>query len=152
MKTFFMHDACNRDGMNIYVGCTPGLPRILPPAGSNAGHPALYVVVTLLLISFIVNVFQCVKAANKKNEKKQPQGGAKEADTCEGDPLATTGTNANVPAPGAPEEYVRVPVNCEDDREETELRPIGNGAASPLGTDSQQDDVAVATVHATDQT
>ena len=139
-----MHAACNRDGMDIYVGCTPG-----SPYGSNAGHPALYVVAMLLLISSIVNVFQCVKAANKKKEeeKKQPQGAANEADIREGEPLAT---GTNVRAPGTPDENVRVPVNCEDDREGTELRSIGNGAASPVDTDSQQDDVAVATVHATD--
>ena len=136
-----MRSDCNQEGWKVYVGCTPGSQHEgnIDP-GSTASSTLPIVLGLILLISLIVNVFQFVKA-----NKKKPEGGsAKDADTCEGDPLAT---GTNVPA----DECVSIN-NCEDDQEGTELRSIGNGAASPLGTDSQQDDVAVATVHATDQT
>lgn len=119
---------CNQQGWKVYIGCTPGSQH----PGNIAGNPVIVVLGMILLISLIVNIFQFVRA----NKKKQKRGSAKEADTCEGDPLAT-GTNANAPA----EKYVTV----NNDGEGMELHSIGNGAASPLGTDSQQDDVAVAT-------
>ena len=146
-STGALRQACNKSGWNLYVGCTPG-----SRLEGMAGNTVPIVLGMLLLISLIVNIFQCMRAKRKKKQQECAKGTDNNA-------TATT-CATRVPAPGTPEvpEGALVPNsdnNYGDDREGIELRSdighTGGLTSPPVGTE-MQNDVAVAVVHAPDST